>query len=537
MDKTYSDLIRIYTNISKENWIPLIDIKKENKSDGIDDIFLMSALIENNEEILSKYLEVPTWGFSTDTFGHSTFYKQGDEIYYVAGDIVDELEYTVTYRTFNKYEPVIEINPKLIWYGNLLLRGNEYINPDNDQPLMKVSKDRVLVERKYLRDFLAANNKVLAICFDNRRYYNEELQVKYTSKSYQDTTYNISLVLNASEYKENNAMSYLLGKTLLSPISEPLHEHYKYFFEKDEYEEFIIGVDDNEQPILFTCDENKLANYFGANPDAPHFLTPVYFRREVLNRHTNNPDDYTVEDGNISYLNKWSIPFTINDEGYVIVWLGDLGRIPNSEQKYWKLFNEKPEGKIEEKFFKRQILAEFTDSILPEREIFHLIDTINSIIELKYGQKLFTDLGDADKKLESAFSLPTNNSVTVFQNFLMQLNKITVERINTNLVKQYVSADELKDESGNSLGSRVQLNLFLKKFNVKGAEKLDNSFKLSYNSRNKLAGHKGSIKEYNKVWKRDAEFKPNFISDSKLLLTGINIALIDIIQGLQNDAD
>ncbi|MED4732070.1 hypothetical protein P9597_28870 [Aneurinibacillus migulanus] len=537
MDKNYSDLIKFYTGISKQNWIPLINIKKETTLDGIDDIFLISALIENNQNTITNYLKEPTWGFSTDTFGHSTFYKQGDEIYYVAGDIVDDMEYIVTYRTFNKYEPVIEINPKLIWYGNLLLRGNEYINADNDQPLIKVSKDSVLVERKYLRDFLAANKKVLAICFDNRRYYKEEVRMKYNSDSYENSTYNISLVLNSVEYKENNAMSCLLGKTLLMSTSEPLHEHYKYFFEKDEYEEFIIGVDDNEEPILFTCNENELANYFGANPDAPHFLTPVYFKRNVLDRYTNNPNDYAVSDGNLSYLDRWSIPFTVNKESYVIVWLGDLGRIPYSEQKYWKVFNEKPEGEIEEKFFKRQILAEWTDAILPEKEIFHLIDNINQIMELKYGQKLFTDLGDADKKLKSAFSIPTNNSVTVFQNFLMQLNKITVERINTKLIKQNVPAEELKDESGNALGSRVQLNLFLEKLNIKAAERLDNSLKISYNSRNKLAGHKGSIKEYNKVWKRDAEFKPDFISDSKLLLTGINIALNNIIEELQNDAD
>ncbi|MED1488368.1 hypothetical protein [Bacillus smithii] len=537
MDKNYSDLINTYTNISNENWIPLINIKKENKSDGIDDVFLISALIENNPETLSNYLEKPTWGFSTDTFGHSTFYKQGDEIYYVAGDIVDDMEYIVTYRTFNKHEPVIEINPKLIWYGNLLLKGDEYINPDNDQPFIKMSKGSVLVERKYLRDFLAANNKVLAICFDNRRYYKEESRMKYSSQTYKGSTYNISLVLNSVEYKENNAMSNLLGKTLLKPISQPLHEHYQYFFEKDEYEDFIIGVDDDEQPILFSCDENKLANYFGANPDAPHFLTPVYFKRGVLDRYTNNPDDYTVEDGNISYLDKWSIPFTINEEGYVIVWLGDLGRIPNSEQKYWKIFNETPEGKIEEKFFKRQILAEFTDAILPEREIFHLIDKVNKIMELKYGQKLFTELGDADTKLQSAFSIPTNNSVTVFQNFLMQLNKITVERINTKLIKQNVPIEELKDESGKPFGSRVQLKVFLKKINIKAAEKLDNALKLAYNSRNKLAGHKGSITEYNKVWQRDPEFNPNFISDSKLLLTGINIALNDLIQELEENAD
>ena len=32
----------------------------------------------------------------------------------------------------------------------------------------------------------------------------------------------------------------------------------------------------------FTCEESKLGNYFGANPDAPHYLTPVFFKPAVL---------------------------------------------------------------------------------------------------------------------------------------------------------------------------------------------------------------------------------------------------------------
>ena len=67
-------------------------------------------------------------------------------------------------------------------------------------------------------------------------------------------------------------------------------------------------------------------------------------------------------------------------------------------------------------------------------------------------------------------------------------------------------------------------------FNIIGAEKLDNVLKIIYNSRNKLAGHKGSIQEYNKVWSRDKNYKPDFISDSKILLTTLNNSLNNIIE-------
>jgi len=56
-------------------------------------------------------------------------------------------------------------------------------------------------------------------------------------------------------------------------------------YEEDDthYPEFIIGTDGDGRDMLFSCEHERLANYFGANPQAPHYLTPVYFRRSVLN--------------------------------------------------------------------------------------------------------------------------------------------------------------------------------------------------------------------------------------------------------------
>ena len=45
------------------------------------------------------------------------------------------------------------------------------------------------------------------------------------------------------------------------------------------FEKFIIRLDDNGKEIKFTCDESKLANKFGKNPEAPNFLTRVFFKK------------------------------------------------------------------------------------------------------------------------------------------------------------------------------------------------------------------------------------------------------------------
>ena len=531
----FEDYINRYINIEKEDWIPLYE-EDEITINGIkNDIFGLSALINNDEQSISNYLKDYEWGFSPNTFGKSyyekTYSNNVEMIDFIVGDKKDDIEYLIAYRTFNrKYEKVIEINPKLIWYYNLVKEGDTYVDPINDEPKIRLEKKRILVLKTYLKDFLNAHKKSCIICFDHRRFFKTDSKLAHEVKRIQGENHNFVIVRNSYTYNEFNGMSSILGKVIIKPYTKSNHRDYLYLEEEKKYERFIIGVDDETgEEVEFTCNENELANYFGKNPDAPHFLTPVYFDRKVLDRYTNDPSNYKVDDGLIVFLDEWSLPFTINNDNKVIVWLGDLGRIPYNEQKHWKIHNNKPQGGIEKKFFQRQMMAQFTDSITPEKKLFELIDEFNKIMHEKYGDIVFNELSEADSQIKSAFSIPTNNSTTAYQTYLMQLCKIVVESINTRLIQSIIPKERLTDENNRLFGSRLQLKVFLDELGIPGSEKLDNILKIIYNSRNKLAGHTGSIQEYNKVWKRDKNYKPNFISDSKIILTTLNNILNDII--------
>lgn len=533
----FEDYMQYYLSINDQDWIPIYEESKVS-DEMLNDVFSYSALIDNDSIILEKYVEDYEWGFSTNSFGKSTFekvYLSGKDrgIQFIAGDRKEHFEYLVAYRTFNKkYPSTVEINPKLIWYNNLAKVDNRYVDPDTDDTIIKVEKNRILVQKKYLRDFLSAHKKCCIICFDHRRFFNET-GLGYKTQEHKGEFYNFTIVTNKYQYNHYNAMSSILGKTIIKPYDNPLHEDFRYFVDEKKYESFIIGENENTgEAISFTCEEDKLANYFGKNPESPHFLTPVYFSNKVLDKYRQDPSNYTVDDGLITNLDKWSIPFTINGDDKVVVWLGDLGRIPFKEQLHWKVYNHSPQGGIEKKFFQRQMLAQFTDSITPENKLFELINEINTKMTEKTGEKIFNELSGADEQIRSAFAIPTNNSVTQYQTYLMQLCKITVENINTRLIKDSLSKEDLVDSDGNLFGSRMQLKLYLEKVGIKGSGKLDNVLKTIYNSRNKLAGHKGSIAEYNKVWKRDKNYNPDFISDSKILLATLNNALNDIVEEL-----
>lgn len=235
------------------------------------------------------------------------------------------------------------------------------------------------------------------------------------------------------------------------------------------------------------------------------------------------------------FLNIWSIPYTRNNDR-IIVWLGDLGRIPYKEQQYWKIFNVKPYGEMDKKFIKRQLMAQWTDSIGEEKTLFTIIEKINRKSNKAFGENLFKELSEGDQQLKSAFIVPSNNSITQYQEFLLQLNKLTVERINTKCISKVVPQDKLiNPQDGNKFRPRIQLNIFLKELSISNSEECNKIFKLISDCRNKLAGHSASIPQYNKLWNRKEDEPINCIKDSKELLSRVNECLKILEVELGND--
>lgn len=542
----FCDFIKTCNEYANDNseWVDLFyDEIIEDKNEE-DNYFVMAAMTENNPETIEKCLQTFDWGYKSDSFGKSTFYKySGDEeIKFSPGDTYhnfdEKYEYLVTFRSFSgNYKNEIDINPMLKWYGNLAETEEGFVDTITGQFKVKKTKNRISILREYLKDFLAAYNKVCIIGYDNRRYINTEEKIENKYIEEKNNLFNYSLIIEKDKFAGYSYYSCILGKVIIKPYKEPLHPDYEYFKPKEEeFMEYIIAVDkETGKEITYTCDENKLSNYFGANPGAPNFITPVYFTKDVLDRYTNNPSQYTVADDHIMFLNIWSIPYTINKEDKVIVWLGDLGRIPYKEQQYWKVFNISPYGKVNEKFIKRQLMAEWTESIGEEKQLFSLIDKLNNITKKVFGEGMFKDLPEGDKQLESAFIIPSNKSITQYQTFLIQLNKLTVERINTKLISKMVDKEDLiNPQDGKKYRSRIQLSIFLKNIGVSNEIECDKILKLIADCRNKIAGHSASIPQYNKLWNRPEDENVNYINDAKVLLETLNKELRTLLEELDN---
>jgi len=192
----------------------------------------------------------------------------------------------------------------------------------------------------------------LGIFFDSVESSAIELKSLGLSKGGAD--HNEGLVtfgLHYGDYRglsEQNAFSRLLGKRLVSPLSKEKSGFWGFAeVEPRKYVDFIILVDEYGNEVLNTSSGANLSNNFGANPGHPHYLTPVFFRKAVLDKYYQQPGKYSFEPGYLRCAGLWGMSLDNHLDDYVVAWLGDLGRdLPYQEQLHWRSHNVAPTGRV-----------------------------------------------------------------------------------------------------------------------------------------------------------------------------------------------
>lgn len=436
-------------SLGRETWITVyLDEVTEDENLGV-----FSALIPN--EHVETSLNNIAWDFHLED-GHPACvvkYNQGnEEVSYLRFGNSDQIEPFVIHRSFHgireSYNEILEEfrhfhrlyhdfeKKQLLKFDE---RGNEIV-------VAKIEANKVEVRLKEVRQFLALKEMHLAIYFDLKRYSElllDDSLVKLESKeglTYHKLEYKEDLTFyelrasseNFFHLDKHKSLSYLLGKKLIPPF--PLERCGMCPFDEKEEEEcvnFIIGSDENGDSVKHSCNPERLANFFGANPDAPNYLTPVFFRREVLTKYYAHPERYSVEDGFLRCQGLWGLKLDNNHHEYVVVFLGDLGQdLPLDEQMYWRSYNIPPEGKISRANFSRSFLAEPTD---PEQ-----IDLIFKACFVRFsenwkvvmGWNIFLKLAEADHHLFDALHIPLTNSQAEFDSQVLALTKLMIDSLN-----------------------------------------------------------------------------------------------------------
>jgi hypothetical protein len=404
-----------------------------------------SVLAPNESETIKKILAGWSWEQSSD-FGKPYFsmHYPSKKISFHLGDKEERngisFEAFTILREFYSAAPSrVDVIQSFMFYHGLCCdsQNDRCIEPISEEEVIKyVNPCFVNIKTHYIRDYLAARNMILVRYHDHRRLVNrsfseivekekEEIEVIEEDRRFY-------IVISQGLDRTAETFSRLLGKDIVYPYKEPTHRDFLYLVGKEEkkYEHYIIDIGEQGKKIEETCNERNLS--------PGKFLIPTFFKREVLRKYFQNPRRYIVTGGYLSCLNLWGLPFGINNEGLVHVWLGDLGRIPYEEQLHFRQYNVVPSGGLSEEFYRTQILAQFVESKDLVYNLQKLRDEINNLCESKLGFRIFKELSEEDLYIYKSLHVPTTTEFQELDEQLIFLAKLLPDSIDKSKLETIV---------------------------------------------------------------------------------------------------
>ena len=179
------------------------------------------------------------------------------------------------------------------------------------------------------------------------------------------------------------------------------------------------------------------------NPDAPHYLTPVFFKPEVMQRYYDDPTIYSVSDGRLSCAMKWGVQIDNGSPEFVAVFLGDIGRdIPPSHWKHWASYNILPPGRMSDSAFHRSFYGKFVETENPEFLFKYAYEELQDAWERNWGWKLYRDPAGNDREIIHRFRIPLTDRNADLNDQLLNLAKLTVDLLNERDIGKHVIAAE-----------------------------------------------------------------------------------------------
>lgn len=167
------------------------------------------------------------------------------------------------------------------------------------------------------------------------------------------------------------------------------------------------------------------------HPPTP-FLTPVFFRQQVLERYLENPRVHSVEDSLVRGGRRWSLPIARTGRGTVHAWLGDVASLPRTVQEHWQAHAVVDDGGVPEWRIRTDFLAEF--AVVPaEGSIARLkaaIISANAVATARFGEPLYQDVDRAHAESIDVLRIPPNPSMPAFAEQTRALALLVVDHLN-----------------------------------------------------------------------------------------------------------
>lgn len=430
----------ISDNYGKTQWIKISGHEILNDAEAcywctLLDVKYIEKVFKNNSWDVSVEYGVP--GFE----GHDGKYDYHSKLLY------EGFEPLLYYRKFyGVKKDYVELSQEFILLNNLYFDNNKNIyyaifEDGSFEEVIRFKEDNmVLINLTYLTRYAAAKQMAVILYFDIRtRIYGNLSSLNLNAFS--DEIKGKDIYYKAwgdelNDFNQEEVFSVLMGKRVLFPRPIETCGYWPYE-KKEEYVDYIIGIDEEGKNILHTCNPEKLADNFGANSNSPHYLTPVFFKKEVLQKYISNSNLYSIEDGYLRCGELWGIEIDNHHKNYIAVYLGDLGRdLPESERIYWKSFNVATDQHLSETLLKRDFLGVFTDSNIIEHKLKeHYVQT-NKNWEICFGWSLFLSLKEEDKYNFKMLRRPLTEDYNEFDNLVLSLVKVIIDSLNEEKIQE-----------------------------------------------------------------------------------------------------
>ncbi len=385
--------------------------------------------------------------------------------------------------------------------------SDEYLKIDdagNEARVAVVKPGLVQIRLKEIRQFLAVKEMHLSIqfaCVEYSAHCLEELEIEEGGVEHRD-----GLMFWRLYYEDfggsgsHKAFSRLWGKRLVEPLPKSKSGFWGFAEKTEEkHVEFIIGVDKNGEEVAYTCNPDALANYFGANPDAPDYLTPVHFHKQVLDKYYQEPSKYSVEDSLLRCGRLWIMDIDNHHAERVCAWLGDLGRdLPYREQLHWRSFNIPPSGGMSEIYLRRQLMVQAMESDQPDLLFRERYDDLQRLSIEHLGWHLLRPLKSDDQHHLQSLRIPAANEQRDFDELILSLAKLLIDSLHVKRLNSLLS-DEQKEEVGE--GGIPRLEAVLASRNIEGAARHIAFLRNLQSLRSSSVAHRKG-KSYKKIAKR-----------------------------------
>lgn len=402
-----------------------------------------------------------------------------------------------------------EISEEFRLFHNLYhdRRSDEYLKIDDAGNVVRVAvvkPDLIQIRLKEIRQFLAVKEMHLSIQFAYVEYSAhclEELEIEKGGVEQRDGLMFWRLYCGDSRGSgSHRAFSRLWGKRLVEPVPKSKSGFWGFAEKPEEkHVEFIIDVDENGEGVTHTCNPDALANFFGTNSDAPDYLTPVHFRKQVLDKYYQEPSKYSVEDSLLRCGRLWIMDIDNHHAGKVCAWLGDLGRdLPYNEQLHWQQYNIPPEGGMSEIYLGRQLMVQTMESDQPDLLFKEQYDELQRVCRKHLGWPLLQPLHTDDRHHFESLRIPSTDEQREFDELVLGLAKILIDSLHVKRLNSLLS-DEQKQ--GLEAGGFPRLEAVLVSRGVEGAAEHIAFLRNLYSLRSSSAAHRKGSK-YKRIAKR-----------------------------------